>query len=189
MKFVATSRFFNIFLMVSAHILRGGKINRECLNCITKQFYDILKKIAMKNRELSILTNLLSLVALFLLCSSFTIMTNGHATVSAETKQSFWAAIQGFSVEKLSFWQKTALYLGTSSAVVAIARPHYRRHYEGGGGLGCLGVLGIIVLGAIVIALLPLLLVVGLVMLILGIPFTIFGGRGRRHRRYRRERY
>ena len=182
--------------MVSAHILRGGKINRKCLNCITKQFYDILKKIAMKNRELSILTNLLSLVALFLLCSSFTIMTNGHATVSAETKQSFWAAIQGFSVEKLSFWQKNALYLSASSATVAVTRRQFRRHYDSDG-VGCLGVLGMIALGAILLALLPILLPILLIIgvaaliigLIIGIPIAILGGGNRRRRRYRRERY
>lgn len=131
----------------------------------------------MKKQGLSITTNLVSLAALFLLFSSFTYLANHTAVV--ETKQSFWTTLQGFSFEKLGFWQKTALALGVSGGSYALFRRRYRRHY--GEGLGCLGVLGIIILGAIVIALLPVLIVVGLVMLILGIPFP--RSRGRRYRR------
>lgn len=145
----------------------------------------------MKKRELSIATNLLSLVALFLLFSSFTYLANNHAAAAAvatETKQSFWTALQGFSLEKLSFWQKTALFVGASTGGYTLVHQEYHRHYDEG--IGCLGVLGIIILIPIVIALLPVILVVGLCMLILGIPFPRFGGRGyRRHRHYRRERW
>lgn len=144
----------------------------------------------MKKRELSIATNLLSLVALFLLFSSFTYLANNHAAaaVTAETQQSFWTALQGFSLEKLSFWQKTALFVGASTGSYALVRREYHRHYDEG--MGCLGVLGLLILIPIVIALFPLILVVGLFMLILGIPFPRFGGRGhRRHRHYRRERW
>ena len=131
----------------------------------------------MKKQGLSITTNLICLAAIFLLFSSFTYLANHTAVV--ETKQSFWTALQGFSFEKLGFWQKTALALGVSGGSYALFRRRYRRHYDEG--LGCLGVLGIIIFGAIVIALLPLLIVIGLVMLILGIPFP--RSRGRRYRR------
>lgn len=131
----------------------------------------------MKKQGLSITTHLFCLVALFLLFSSFTYLANYTAEVA--TKQSFWTTLQGFSFEKLGFWQKMALALGMSSGVYVFFRRRFRRHY--GEGVGCLGVLGILVLGAIVIALLPLLIVVGVVMLILGIPFP--HSRGRRYRR------
>ena len=133
----------------------------------------------MKKQGLSILTHVLSLTAIFLLFSSFTYLAN-H-TAAAVEQQSFWTNLQGFSFEKLSFWQKTALALGVSRGGYALFRRRYRRHY--GEGIGCIGVLGIIILGAIVIALLPLILVVGLVMLILGIPFP--RSRGRRYHRRR----
>lgn len=134
----------------------------------------------MKKQGLFITTNLLSLVALFLLFSSFTYLAI-HVVV-AETKHTFWTTLQAFSFEKLEFWQKTALALGVSGGGYALFHRRYRRHYgEGMGCLGCLGVLGVIILGVIVIALLPVLLVVGLVMLILGIPFP--RNRGRRYRR------
>ena len=146
----------------------------------------------MKKQGLSLATNLLSLLALFLLFSSFTYLS--HATAVAETKQSFWAALQGFSFQKLGFWQKTALLLGASSLSYAVVHRHFRRHYDGEG-VGCLGVLGIIILGALVIALLPVILVVGLFMLIFGIPIPRFSRRhGRRYeephsrrRHYRRD--
>ncbi len=131
----------------------------------------------MKKQGQFITTNVICLAALFLLFSSFTYLANHTAVV--ETKQSFWTGLQGFSFEKLGFWQKTALVLGVSSGSFALFHRRYRRHYDEG--MGCLGVLGIIILGAIVIALLPLLIVVGLVMLILGIPFP--RSRGRHYRR------
>ena len=131
----------------------------------------------MKKQGLFITTNLICLAAIFLLFSSFTYLAN--QTTVVESQQSFWSTLQGFSFEKLGFWQKTALALGVSGGTFALFRRRYRRHY--GEGLGCLGVLGIIILGAIIIALLPVILVVGLVMLILGIPFP--RSRGRRYRR------
>ena len=133
----------------------------------------------MKKQGLSILTHVLSLAVLFLLFSSFTYLANHTAVV--ENQQTFWTTLQGFSFEKLSFWQKTAWSLGISGGCYALFRRRYRRHY--GAGIGCIGVLGIILLGAIVIALLPVILVVGLVLLVLGIPFPHY--RGRRYRRRR----
>lgn len=135
----------------------------------------------MKKQVLSVATNLVSLLALFLLFSSFTYLS--HTTAVAETKQSFWSAMQDFSFQKLGFWQKMGLSLAASSGGYILFRRHYRQHY-GEGGVGCLGVLGIIIIGAIVIALLPLLLVIGLFMLILGIPFPRFRHRRHRHRRH-----
>ncbi len=132
----------------------------------------------MKKQGLSILVNVSSLTVLFLLFSSFTYLANHKAEVVEQ--QSFWTTLQGFSFEKLGFWQKTALALGVSVGGYALFRRRYRRHY--GEGIGCIGVLGIILLGAIVIALLPVILVVGLVMLVLGMPFTRNRG-GRYHRR------
>ena len=140
----------------------------------------------MEKHGRSILTNLAGLLVLFLLFSSFISLSS--ATAVAETKHSFWSAMQDFSLQKLGFWQKTALLLGASGGSYMLFRKRYRRHYDND--LGCLGVLGIIVLGALVIAFLPLIIVVGLFMLILGIPFPRF--RGRRydhdyhHRRHRR---
>jgi hypothetical protein len=133
-------------------------------------------------------TNLMSLMALFLLFSSFTILTHAPEQAAAimETKQSFWSAMQDFSFQKLGFWQKTALFLGASSMSYAVAHRHYRRHYDEG--IGCLGVIGIIILVPLLIVLIPVFLVIGLVMLIFGIPFSRFNGRHRRHRRqYRRD--
>ncbi len=139
----------------------------------------------MKKRALSITTNLLSLVALFLLFSSFTYLANNTA-VTAETHHSLWSSLQGCALEKLSFWQKTALYLGASGGTYAVVNRHYRRHYNRDG-IGCLGVLAIlilipifIILLPILIALLPVLLVIGLVMLILGIAFPNSRRRNRR---------
>ncbi len=149
----------------------------------------------MKKHVLSIAPQVFCLLALFLLFSSFVVAS--HPTAIVETKQSFWSSMQGFSFQKLGFWQKTALLMGVSSLGYAAVHRQYRRHYDEG--IGCLGILGIIILVPIVIALLPVLLIVGLVMLILGLPFPHFDrhrGRGRRydegreHRRHRRyERY
>ena len=133
----------------------------------------------MKKQGLSILVNLSSLAVLFLFFSSFTYLANHAAVVE---QQSFWTTLQGFSLEKLGFWQKTTLVLGVSAGGYALFRRHYQRHYDEG--VGCIGVLGIIILGAIVIALLPLLLIVGLVMLILGIPFPRYRRKGNRRRRW-----
>ncbi len=135
----------------------------------------------MKKLNPSFAINLLSLLALILLFSSFTYMTH------AETKQSLWAVVQDFSFHKLSFWQRAALTLGASGAGYSLVRRHYRRHY-GDGGWGCLGVLGALILGILVIALLPVILVVASVMLICGIPFPRFRGRYHRDRRHRRRR-
>jgi hypothetical protein len=141
------------------------------------------KRMTMKKQLQSVATNLLSLAALCLLFSSFTIVSHEYVTTAVATKQSFWSSMQDFSFQKLGFWQKTALFMGASTVSAAVVHRHYRRHYSGG--LGCLGVLGIIIIGALIIALLPVILVVGLVMLILGIPLPRFNGRGRRH--YRRD--
>ena len=135
----------------------------------------------MKKHQLFFAANLLSLVAVYVLFSSFTYLSNHQTAV--ESQQSFWTALQGFSIEKLSFWQKSALFLGASSGGYALFSRHYRRHY--GAGIGCLGVFGFIILGVLVLALLPLILVIGLVMLIVEAPFPHFGGRGRHRRHYR----
>jgi Flp pilus assembly protein TadB len=148
---------------------------------IAKAILSHLKKKAMKNLNPSFPINLLSLLALILIFSSFTYMTH------TETQQSLWAVVQDYSFHKLSFWQRTVLTLGASGAGYALVRKHYRRHYDDGG-WGCLGVLGALILGILIIALLPVILVVALVMLICGIPFPRFWGRYHRDRHHHRRR-
>lgn len=150
---------------------------------IKSNFITSKKRMTMKKQEL--FTLCASLLALFLLNSSFTYLSN--ATAIVQTKQTFWTTMSSFSYQNLGFWQKASLCLAASSGSYLLFRRRYRHHYDEG--FGCIGVLGIIVLGALVIALLPLILVVGLFMLIFGVSFPNFRGRRYGHDYGRRRRY